>query len=58
MNKNEQYLINYLSYGKYEQKKLTNSLIKFLLEKGKTFSFSELNPVCNIIDELEFFENI
>ena len=58
MNTNEKCLIKYLSSGKYEQKKDTYSLIKFLVNHGIKFSFNELNPVCNIIDELEFFENI
>ena len=58
MNKNEQCLINYLSFGKYEQHDVTNSLINFLLNKGMKFTFSEMNPVLNIIDEMEFFDNI
>lgn len=58
MNTNEECLIKYLSFGKYEQGKVTNSLVQFLLAHGIQFSFNELNPVCNIIDELEFFDGI
>lgn len=58
MNKNEQCLINYLSYGKYEQDDILNSLVKFLMNKGIKFSFNNMNPVLNIIDEMEFFDNI
>ncbi len=56
MNTNEECLIKYLSFGKYEQDRDTNKLIKFLLSKNIEFSFNKLNPVCNIIDELEFFD--
>lgn len=58
MNANEECLIKYLSFGKYEQETDTCSLIKFLLNHNINFSFDELNPVCNIIDELEFADNI
>lgn len=58
MNTNEECLIKYLSFGKYEQKEVTNSLIRFLLNHNIKFSFNDLNPVCNIIDELEFLDNI
>ena len=58
MNTNEKCLIKYLSFGKYEQGVETKSLINFLINHDMKFSFEDLNPVCNIIDELEFFENI
>ncbi len=58
MNTNETCLINYLSFGKYEQKEVTNSLINFLLKRGMKFKFNDLNPVLNIINEMEFFEYI
>ncbi len=58
MNANEECLIKYLSFGEYEQENDTCSLIKFLLNHNIKFSFDELNPVCNIIDELEFIDNI
>lgn len=58
MNTNEECLIKYLSFGKYEQGSVTKSLIEFLLGYGISFSFNDLNPVCNIIDELEFLDNI
>lgn len=56
MNINEECLIKYLSFGKYEQKFVTFELINFLRKKGVNFSFSELNPVYNIIDEFEFLD--
>jgi len=58
MNKNEQCLINYLSCGKYEQGDRLNSLVNFLMKRGMKFSFNKMNPVLNIIDEMEFFDNI
>ena len=58
MNTNEKCLIKYLSFGKYEQGVETKSLINFLINHDMKFSFEDLNLVCNIIDELEFFENI
>ena len=58
MNRNEKCLIKYLSFGKYEQGNDTMSLIRFLLSHDIKFSFDKLNPVCNIIDELEFSDNI
>ncbi len=58
MNTNEKCLIKYLSDGKYKQGADTYSLIKFLMNYGIKFSFCDLNPVCNIIDELEFFDDI
>lgn len=58
MNTNEQCLINYLSFGKYEQNDVNNYLINFLMQRGVNFSFDNLNPVFNIIDEMEFFDNI
>ena len=58
MNTKEKCLIKYLSFGKYEQGVETKSLINFLINHDMKFSFEDLNPVCNIIDELEFFENI
>ncbi len=57
-NANEECLIKYLSFGKYEQQDLTVSLIKFLLNHNAKFQFNNLNPVCNIIDELEFFDGM
>lgn len=57
MNTNEKCLIKYLSFGKYEQGDVTSELVRFLLKFDAKFTFSDLNPVCNIIDELEFFEN-
>lgn len=57
MNTNEECLIKYLSFGKYEQGDVTSELVKFLLKSNAKFTFGDLNPVCNIIDELEFFEN-
>lgn len=56
MNTNEECLIKYLSFGKYEQGIVTFELIDFLYQRGVNFSFSELNPVCNIIDEFEFLD--
>lgn len=58
MNTNEKCLIKYLSFGKYEHGDDTNSLIKFLINHDIKFSFDEMNPVLNIIDEMEFLDNI
>lgn len=54
MNKNEQCLIDYLSH---KTKNATRLLVEYLLAKNVNFSFKGMNPVCNIIDELEFSEN-
>ena len=58
MNTNEECLIKYLSKGKYEQREVTDSIIGILLKYNKKFSFEGLNSVGNIIDELEFFDNL
>lgn len=55
MSTNEECLIKYLSNG---EKSATNSLIEFLALHNINFTFNQLNPVCNIIDELEFFDVI
>ncbi len=58
MNTNEECLIKYLSNGKYEQREVTNSIVGILLKYKKQFSFEGLNTVGNMIDELEFFDNL
>lgn len=53
MNTNEKCLLNYLSClnSSYEA---TNCLIEFLFNHKRKIEFHNLNPIFDIIDEMEF----
>jgi len=53
MNTNEKCLLNYLSYSN-PALKATDCLIKFLFAHKRKIEFHNLNPVLDIIDEMEF----
>ncbi len=52
-NKNEEYLLKYLS-GALQEEKKENDLISFLAENNISIQFKNVNPVYQIIDELNF----
>lgn len=54
MNINEKCLLNYLSDYSDASFDAAKMLIKFLSGHNKKIEFNNLNPVYNIIDEMEF----
>lgn len=58
MNTNEECLIKYISFTNGSAGDSLHYLINFLLNHNFKFAFNDLNPVCNIIDELEFVDKI
>ncbi len=54
MNTNEKCLLKYLSDYSMSAFDATDNLLKFLFKHNIEIKFNGLNPVCNIIDEMEF----
>lgn len=53
MNTNEECLLNFLSYSN-PNFKAAESLMKFLYNHDRKIEFHNINPVFDIIDEMEF----
>lgn len=58
MNTNEKCLLNYLSDYSDASFGAAGTLIKFLFDHSRKIEFNNLNPVYNIIDELEFSKEL